>query len=125
MKKKEKKYPSGVFGFLARLRDSGALSQMPASWGKIMIAFLSHRNPQGYAWPSQRTIAEEAGCDRRTVRRFIGWTKACLGWRVTRSKYNNYFIPLNEEVDNWFPSYPQKRRQKRTAEHPKELETKN
>jgi hypothetical protein len=116
----QNKLPRGFVGFFARLCDSGALARMPAGWVKVMVALYRHRNPQGFAWPSQRTLAEEAGIDRRTVRRFIAWGRAALGIRVTRKKGNSYYLPLDEKVENWFPA-GKKRRPKRTAQHPKEL----
>jgi hypothetical protein len=118
----KKSYPRGVFGFLARLRDSGALALMPPSWVKVMIALYSHRDAQGFAWPSQRLLSQEAGVDRRTVRKFLKWAKACLGIRVSRKKCNSYYLPLEEKVEAWFPSgfVP-----KRAAQHPKELKAEN
>jgi len=119
-------YPKGFIGFLAKLRDTGALAKMPGGWVKAMIALYSHRNDKGFAWPSQRTLASEAGVDRRTVRRYLKWAKACLGIHIERKKCNYYYLPLNEEVDPWFPANRAKRiRPKRTPQHPKELEAKN
>jgi len=116
----ERRYPSGIFGLLARLRDSGVLQRMPASWGKILLAFLSHRNSKGYCWPSQRTIAQEAGVSLSSVERFIKWTKASLGWQVTRKRYNSYYIPFNEKIDTWFPTF--KTKEKPSPQHTKVLE---
>jgi hypothetical protein len=99
------KKPAGIFGFLARLRDSGALARMPASWCKVMIALYGHRNTQGFAWPGQRTLAKEAGVSMRSVQKFIQWGKACLGIRIVREKSNLYYLPLDEKVDAWMPSF--------------------
>lgn len=117
-----KQYPSGIFGFLARLRDSEALSRMPASWVKVMIALLSHRNSQGYCWPSQRVIAKEAGVSIRTVQVFLKWAKAAIGLKISRQRYNSYYFPLNEKVDPWMPSF-RKPVSKAKRQHTKELET--
>lgn len=122
----QKIYPRGVFGFLARLRDTRVLKRIPSSWGKILLAFLSHRNPQGFCWPSQRAIAKESGVSLSSVERFVKWTKASLGWRVTRKRYNIYYIPLDEEVDTWMPTFrePAKKVEKPSPQDTKVLEAK-
>lgn len=117
-----KQYPSGIFGFLARLRDSETLAGMPASWVKVMIVLLSHRNPQGYCWPSQRVIAKEAGVSIRTVQIFLKWAKASLGLRISKSRYNSYYFPLYEKIDSWMPSF-RNTATKAKRQHTKELET--
>jgi len=118
--KPTQKKPRGIFGFLARLRDTEALARMPGSWSKVMFALYSHRNTQGYAWPAQRTLAKEAGVSIRTVKKFLQWGKACLGIRVFRKNSNSYYLPLDEKVDGWMPSF-KKPAPKGNPEHTKEL----
>jgi hypothetical protein len=118
-----KNFPSGIFGFLARLRDSGALARMPASWTKIMIALYARRNPQGFAWPSEATLTKDSGCNRRTINRFLKWAKVGLGIKISRKKSNSYYLPLDQKIDCWgLPGKrPRHKAKNGTAEIHKEL----
>ena len=88
-------------GFLIRLRSSGALRMMPPTWAKLILVLYSHRDVRGFAWPSTKTLAQEAGVHKCTVLRFIKWARVGLGVRVTRKKCNSYYLPINEKIDLW------------------------
>jgi hypothetical protein len=124
----EPSWPSGLFGFLSRLRDEGIIAKWPGGWAKVFMALYSRRNPQGFAWPSQATLAKDAGVNKRTVRRFLRWAKIALGIRITRTRYSKYYLPLDPHIDPFLcdrallgrkePKKPRQKAEKRTAETP-------
>jgi hypothetical protein len=121
---RQKTGPSGIFGLLARLRDSGAIARIPGGWAKVFLALYSRRNDKGFAWPSQATLARDAGVSEHTVRAFLRWAKVAVGVKVTRNKYNSYYLPLNIEIDLWQRAIPPRQKRKprkpenRTGEAP-------
>lgn len=120
----QKKGPAGIFGLLSRLRDSGAIARIPGGWAKVMLALYSRRNKEGFAWPSQATLAKDAGVNEHTARAFLRWAKVALGVKVTRKKYNTYYLPLDVQIDLWERAIPPRRKRKprkpenRTGEAP-------
>ena len=107
-KNSEPKKVGGVMGFLIRLRESGAGAALPGKVFKVVIMLYSHRNVKGTAFPSEETLAKEAGVSINTVKRAVRWMKACLGVRVTRKNVNDYYLPLTEKVDP-YQTYSKKR----------------
>jgi len=116
MDQNEKPKPRGIWGLFIDLSDSGALGGMPGSWAKIFIALYRHRNVKGFAKPSQKTLAKEAGVDERAVRRFIRWSKVALGVEVKRGRYSEYYLPF-KFIEPWFQAMSRKRRIRGT-QHP-------
>lgn len=48
-----------------------ATRDLPKNEGRVLLAIAAHANRAGDAWPSVATIAEYAGCSKRTVQRCI------------------------------------------------------
>ena len=105
----QKPKPRGIWGLFIDLRNSGALGSMPGSWAKVFIALYGHRNIKGFAKPSQKTLAKEAGVDERTVRRFIRWSKVALGVEVKRGRRAEYYLPF-KFIEPWFQAMQRKRK---------------
>lgn len=110
--KPERKYPKNqILEWMIRMRESGILKTMSSKYLAIFFVLYSHRNPEGYAWPSQATLAEKSGCCKRTVITALKIGKACLGIKIEKKKgkKNKYFLPVHEEISSWQPSRGRKK----------------
>jgi len=110
--KPERKYPKNqILEWMIRMVESGLLKTMPSNYLIVFFVLYSHRNPEGYAWPSLKTLVEKSGCSDKTVRRALKIGKACLGIKIEKQgRKNRYFLPVNEQISNWQPSRGRKKR---------------
>ena len=110
--KPERKYPKNqILTWMIRMRESGLLKTMPKNYSLVLFVLYSYRNPDGYAWPSQETLAKKSGCSKRTVIKALKIGKACLGVKIEKEKgkRNKYFLPVDEDISSWQPSRRKKR----------------
>ena len=110
--KPDRKYPKNqILSWMIRMRESGLLKSIPKSYSSIFLVLYSYRNPDGYAWPSLKTLAEKSGCSERSVIRALKIGKICLGIEIEKfGRKNRYFLPVNKEISSWQPSRKKKRR---------------
>jgi len=61
----------GAFVWVNKKLLKALLSQLSGDEVKVYLALTLHSGNTGTVWPSQKTIAEEAGCSRRSVQRAL------------------------------------------------------
>jgi len=109
--KPERSYPKNqILEWMARMVESGILRTLPPNYLKVFFVLYSCRNPEGYAWPSQKTLIEKSGCSEKTIRRALKIGKACLGIKVEKQgRRNKYFLPVHEVISSWQPTRGKKK----------------